>query len=248
MDHDFYWLFSHFWWLIFPLFWMVAMMARLWSRHSRANRAWTSSRAMRPGQGTAAELLKTLQQGSTIAATVAVDAAGARRRSGWAASSCLPPWPALSASWPSGRRMMASGIPHVFGLVFVTAIMVACAVSNLLSFMFQPRQLPRLMTKMERVSDRIGCRTGLGAPRPGRFGRRFRASGSHPSAGTARLPRRLTANHADADDLAQETFVFAWNISRASTLVPILSGPFAPGCSASPGANIAKASAAGSGA
>ena len=38
MDHDFFTLFSRFWWLIFPLFWMVAMVASVWSRHARANR------------------------------------------------------------------------------------------------------------------------------------------------------------------------------------------------------------------
>ena len=39
MDHDFYWLFSRFWWLIFPLFWMGVMVMAHWSRHNRANRA-----------------------------------------------------------------------------------------------------------------------------------------------------------------------------------------------------------------
>lgn len=38
MQRDAVWLFSHFWWLIFPLFWMVMGMFRLWLRHSRANR------------------------------------------------------------------------------------------------------------------------------------------------------------------------------------------------------------------
>jgi hypothetical protein len=65
MDHDFYWLFSHFWWLIFPLFWMVAMMARLWSRHSRANRALDIVKSYADqGKDPPPELLKTLQHDS----------------------------------------------------------------------------------------------------------------------------------------------------------------------------------------
>ena len=38
MNHDFFTLFSRFWWIIFPLFWMAYAMVRLWLRHSRANR------------------------------------------------------------------------------------------------------------------------------------------------------------------------------------------------------------------
>jgi hypothetical protein len=48
--------------------------------------------------------------------------------------------------------------------------------------------------------------------------------------------RRLCGNHADADDLAQETFVSPGSISGGS----IRHGGFDPGCSALPGANIAK--------
>ena len=39
MDNDAYHLVSHYWWLVFPLFWMVTRMTRLWSHHARANRA-----------------------------------------------------------------------------------------------------------------------------------------------------------------------------------------------------------------
>jgi len=37
--HDLYWLFNRYWWLIFPLFWMVTRIVRLNLGHSRANRA-----------------------------------------------------------------------------------------------------------------------------------------------------------------------------------------------------------------
>src|SRR5258708_24416592 len=65
MDHDFYWGFSHFWWLIFPLFWMVAVMARLWSRHTRANRALDIIKSYADqGKEPPPELLKNLQGGT----------------------------------------------------------------------------------------------------------------------------------------------------------------------------------------
>src|SRR3954468_17771772 len=39
MDHyDIYWLFNRYWWLIFPLFWMVTRIVRLSLGHSHANR------------------------------------------------------------------------------------------------------------------------------------------------------------------------------------------------------------------
>ena len=38
MDHDFFWLFNRYWWLIFPLFWMVTRIIRLSLGHSHANR------------------------------------------------------------------------------------------------------------------------------------------------------------------------------------------------------------------
>ena len=38
MNHDFYWAFSRFWWLIFPLFGMGMGTLNIWLRHSRANR------------------------------------------------------------------------------------------------------------------------------------------------------------------------------------------------------------------
>src|SRR5471032_3508163 len=144
MDHDFYWLFSHFWWLIFPLFWMVAVMARLWSRHSRANRALDIVKSYADqGKEPPAELLKTLQYGSDQC----VYGWGGRRwrspeeRLGraflFAALACAF---GFMAFWPQFSDN--SYQHHNFGLVFVTAILAACAISNLLSYMFQPRLPP----------------------------------------------------------------------------------------------------------
>ena len=65
MDHDFYWGFSHFWWLIFPLFWMVIVLAWGWSRHSRANRALDIIKSYADqGKDPPPELMKSLQGGT----------------------------------------------------------------------------------------------------------------------------------------------------------------------------------------
>jgi hypothetical protein len=144
MDHDFYWLFSHFWWLIFPLFWMVIRMTGLWSRHSRANRALDIVKSYADqGKEPPAELLKGLQQES---GPCGYGWGGRRWRTPeerlgraflFAALACafgfMAFWPQENGNWHPH---------HVFGLVFVTAILAACAISNLLSYVFQPRQLP----------------------------------------------------------------------------------------------------------
>jgi hypothetical protein len=39
MDHDFFTLFTRFWWLIFPIGWGIAGMFRAWMRHKRAQQA-----------------------------------------------------------------------------------------------------------------------------------------------------------------------------------------------------------------
>jgi hypothetical protein len=62
MNHDFYSLFGHFWWLIFPLFWMCAMTAAHWSRHNRANKVLDLLKSYADqGKEPPPELLKALQ-------------------------------------------------------------------------------------------------------------------------------------------------------------------------------------------
>ena len=57
--------FSRFWWLIFPLFWMVFALAWGWSRHARANRALDILKSYADqGKDPPPELLKSLQGGS----------------------------------------------------------------------------------------------------------------------------------------------------------------------------------------
>jgi hypothetical protein len=62
-DHDFYWLFSHFWWLLFPLFWAVGRMVRLYWEHQRAGQALDVIRAYAAqGKEIPPEVVKILQQ------------------------------------------------------------------------------------------------------------------------------------------------------------------------------------------
>jgi DNA-directed RNA polymerase specialized sigma24 family protein len=92
------------------------------------------------------------------------------------------------------------------------------------------------------VSDPAAERTWVVAAQAGSSQAFGQLVAAHNEALRAFL-RRLTRNAAEAEALAQDTFVFVWEKSRAA----IRSGHSAPGCSASPGANSAKAGAAGGG-
>jgi predicted RND superfamily exporter protein len=139
MDHDFYWGFSHFWWLIFPLFWMVMSLAWGWSRHSRANRALDIIKSYADqGKEPPPELLKALQQnpdGGWCGPGRSWRRTPQERLSRaflFAALSCAF---GFMAFWPQ-----FSGAPYhhnPFGLVFLTVIFAAFAVSNILSVIFQ---------------------------------------------------------------------------------------------------------------
>lgn len=62
-DHDFYWLFSHFWWLLFPLFWAIGRMIRLYLEHKRAAQALELiTTYAQQGKEIPPDLLKVLQQ------------------------------------------------------------------------------------------------------------------------------------------------------------------------------------------
>ncbi len=142
MDHDGYSLFTHYWWLIFPLFWMVIAMARGWSRHSRANRALDIIKSYADqGKDPPPDLLKNLAIGGMVPAA-AIGPYGWRnspeRRLGraffFAALACafgfLTFWPQDDGNWHH----------HAFGLVHsMTAIFAALAFSNFLSLLFLPR-------------------------------------------------------------------------------------------------------------
>ena len=136
---DFYTLFSRFWWLIFPLFWMGAMAMSHWSRHARANRALDILKSYADqGKDPPPELMKSLQIGRD-------DDFGWRRRSDWG-------W-RYSPEWRLHRTFLFTGLAIAFGfltytqptehrnfgLLIPTLIFTALAVSHFLSLLFLPR-------------------------------------------------------------------------------------------------------------
>jgi len=141
MDHDFYWGFSDFWWLIFPLFWMVAVMARLWSRHTRANRALDIIKSYADqGKEPPPELLKNLQGGTD-------------GYCGWGGGWRYSTERRLHRAFVFTALAIAFGVLtfwnyddgsrwHHHGLVIPMAIFAALAFSNFLSLLLMPRILP----------------------------------------------------------------------------------------------------------
>lgn len=62
-QHDFYWLFSHYWWLLFPLFWGIGGLLKNIFRHHRATEALTLVKAYADqGKEPPPELLAVLRQ------------------------------------------------------------------------------------------------------------------------------------------------------------------------------------------
>jgi hypothetical protein len=142
MDHDFYWLFSRFWWLIFPLFWMGAMVMAHWSRHARANRALDIIKSYADqGKEPPPELLKGLQGG----VGGYCGWGGGWRYSFEARLHRTILFGALAIAfgflyfWRGGD---VQGYHHGFGFLIPTVIFTALALSNLLSLMFAPKFPP----------------------------------------------------------------------------------------------------------
>jgi len=145
MDHDFYTLVSRFWWVIFPLFWMVAILAWGWSRHARANRTLDILKSYADqGKDPPPELLKNLQGG------------------GWDGD-CGPGPYGWRYGWRySPQRLLQRGFlftalavaffvltfwnpdegnhwHRTHGLLIPMLIFAALAISNFLSLLFMPR-------------------------------------------------------------------------------------------------------------
>jgi len=144
MEHDFYSLFSRFWWLIFPLFWMGAMVMAQWSRHNRANRALDIIKSYADqGKDPPPELLKSLQGGRDD------DCGWGRRRDG---SWRYAPQRLLQRTFLFTAFAIVFGIMafnhfdgnerHGFGYLLPFAIFAALALSNGLSLLFAPRLPP----------------------------------------------------------------------------------------------------------
>jgi hypothetical protein len=149
MDHDFYTLFSRFWWLIFPLFWMGAMVMAHWSRHARANRALDIVKSYADqGKDPPPELLKSLQGG--------MDGSCGWRdgwRDDWRGGWRYSPQRLLHRTFVFTALAIAFGIlafrngdnfdhHHGYGLLIPFVIFVALAISSGLSLLFMPRGLP----------------------------------------------------------------------------------------------------------
>ena len=148
MEHDFYSLFSRFWWLIFPLFWMGAMVMAQWSRHNRANRALDILKSYADqGKDPPPELMKSLQAGTDW---------GSRDNCGWGGGSWgwrYSPQRLLHRTFVFTALAIAFGILHFrngddfghhhgYGLLIPFVIFVALAISSGLSLLFIPRGLP----------------------------------------------------------------------------------------------------------
>jgi len=141
MDHDFYNLFTRFWWLVFPLFWMGTVIAAQWSRHKRANRALDIIKTYADqGKDPPPELLKSLQSRRG-------DYSGWDRdwRGGWR----YAPERLLQRTFLFGALAIAFGIlafgdggHRGFGLLIPFVIFVALALSSGLSLLMSRRDLP----------------------------------------------------------------------------------------------------------
>jgi hypothetical protein len=133
MNHDFFTLFTRYWWLIFPLFWMSYAMVRLWLRHSRANRSLDILKSYAEhGKEPPAEVLAVLKDRH--------DSDGRRLRGpehGWTRF-CL--FAALAVAFGVVAFVpndMSEG--HEFAFVFVAIIMVGLALGGLVSALMKPR-------------------------------------------------------------------------------------------------------------
>jgi len=141
MDHDYYWGFARFWWLIFPLFWMIVVLAWGWSRHARANRTLDIIKSYADqGKDPPPELMKNLRG----------DMDGGCGPYAWRYS----PERRLHRAFLFLALAIAFGVlmiwnyndsghwHHHFGLLVPTVIFAALAFSNFLSLLFLPRGWP----------------------------------------------------------------------------------------------------------
>lgn len=133
MNHDFFTLFSHYWWLIFPLFWMAYAMVRLWLRHSRANRSLDVLKSYAEhGKEPPAEVLAALKDRH--------DSDGRRHKGpedGWNRFFLFAGLAVAFAVVAFVPNDMTDG--NEFAFVFVAIIMVGLALGGLVSALTKPR-------------------------------------------------------------------------------------------------------------
>jgi hypothetical protein len=140
MDHDFFWLFNRYWWLIFPLFAMAIGLIHVVLHHNRANRALDILKSYADqGKDPPPELMKSLQ-----------NPGGWSDRNGWRCS----PERRLQRGFLFLALAIGFGIltfsnyddgghwHHNSGLLIPMMIFAALALSNFLSLLLMSRGWP----------------------------------------------------------------------------------------------------------
>ncbi|HVV28043.1 MAG TPA: hypothetical protein VHC40_08765 [Rhizomicrobium sp.] len=137
MTHDWYDILRHFWWLIFPLFWMVAAVARHWTYHLRANRVLDLVKSYADqGKEPPPELLKALQGPFRHDGSEWREHRHSHRH-GWRGVFLFT---ALALAFAVMAWQADAGIhDHATGLVFVAIIMAGLAAGNLVAALAQRR-------------------------------------------------------------------------------------------------------------
>ena len=137
-DHDFFRLFAGFWWLIFPLFWMIAALLRMNQRHDHANKVLDLIKSYSDqGKEVPPELLRALEQ--PVDEQLGMRGTVIRgRRHTWLPVFLFAGLTAgflIFAFWPGlqwDQRQTAS-------FVFVAVIMAALCLGNLMAVVRQER-------------------------------------------------------------------------------------------------------------
>ena len=133
MEHDFFNLFSRFWWLIFPLFWMCTAMVKLWLRHGRANRTLDVLKSYaEQGKEPPPELLAALQDRHEER-----DHRYGQREHGWIRFFLFTALAAAFSFVAFVSNDMTEG--HEFAFIFVAIVMIGLALGGLVSVFMHPR-------------------------------------------------------------------------------------------------------------
>jgi hypothetical protein len=133
MEHDFFSLFTRYWWLIFPLFWMVTGIIRISLNHSHANRALDIIKTYaEQGKEPPAEVLAALKHRHD---------SGERRfrrpDHGWGRFFLFSALSAAFATLACFPNDISEG--HEFVFVFVAIVMAGLALGGLASALMKPR-------------------------------------------------------------------------------------------------------------
>jgi hypothetical protein len=136
--HDLAHLFFSFWWLIFPLFWMIAALLRMNQRHDHTNKVLDLIRSYADqGKEVPPELLRALDQ--PVDEQLGMHGTVIQNRHTWLPVFLFAGLTAgflLFAFWPGmdwDRRQVAS-------FVFVAVIMAALCLGNLMAVLRQERR------------------------------------------------------------------------------------------------------------